>query len=127
MRESVKLTMVQTGWQQNVVGVAVQRGPGPATSKEERVAREEAFKKGMENLVKALWSLARAESVASAYASFSTPKPAATQVLTEPRSHIEAMHAPDRAEWIIAFDKEYHTLEGQRDSGFSGACSQIHT
>ena len=84
-----------------------------------------------ENLVKALWSLARAESVASAYASFSTPKPAATQVLTEPRSHIEAMHAPDRAEWIIAFDKEYHTLEGlgcfQRDSGFSGACSQIHT
>ena len=65
-----------------------------------------------ENLVKALWSLARAESVASAYASFSTPKPAATQVLTEPRSHIEAMHAPDRAEWIIAFDKEYHTLEG---------------
>ena len=64
-----------------------------------------------ENAVKALWSLARAESVAEAYASFSTPKPAATQVLTEPRSHIEAMHAPDAKEWQLAFDKEYHTLE----------------
>ena len=57
------------------------------------------------NAAMALWALARAESCADAYAAHSTPKPLATAVITEPKSHIEAMHAPDAAEWQVAFDK----------------------
>ena len=62
------------------------------------------------NAAMALWALARAESCADAYAAHSTPKPLATAVITEPKSHIEAMHAPDAAEWQVAFDKEYNAL-----------------
>jgi hypothetical protein len=65
------------------------------------------------NAKMAMWALARAQSVAEAYASQSTALPPATQVLTEPRSHIEAMHAPDSEEWKIAFDKEWYDLQGK--------------
>ena len=63
------------------------------------------------NAAMALWALARAESCADAFAAHSTPKPLASAVITEPKSHIEAMHAPDAAEWGEAFDKEWYALQ----------------
>ena len=52
-------------------------------------------------------------NLSAAWQSQSTALPPATQVLTEPRSHIEAMHAPDSEEWKIAFDKEWYDLQGK--------------